>query len=239
MVKVNFVAARHKRRKKILKLAKGYFGSKSKLYKTANEQVMRSLQYAYRDRRQKKRNFRKLWITRINAGCVNNGMRYSSFIHGLTLAKVDINRKILSDLSYNEPHIFTDYINLAKKTLEEHEAKIQEKIKQTLKQQQEEQQQEEQQEFDNQEVNTENILINSKDKEIKKNNLETKKIKQKIDNKENLDKEKNKDIEKKLKKYLLSELKELAQKYEIKNISKLKKIELINILKDKMINQSE
>jgi large subunit ribosomal protein L20 len=117
MVKINFVNARHKRRKKILKLAKGYVGSKSTLYKTAHEQVMRSLQYAYRDRRQKKRNFRKLWITRINAGCVSHNISYSQFIHGLLLAKVEVNRKILADIAYQEPNMFTSYVELAKEYL--------------------------------------------------------------------------------------------------------------------------
>ncbi|WP_238055039.1 50S ribosomal protein L20 [Candidatus Phytoplasma ziziphi] len=118
MVKVNFVTTRHKRRKKVLKLAKGYFGSKSVLYKTANEQVMRSLQYAYRDRRQKKRNFRKLWITRISAGCLNNDIRYSQFMHGLLLSKVEVNRKMLADMVHNEPQMFSNYVDLSKKALE-------------------------------------------------------------------------------------------------------------------------
>ena len=84
-----------KRRKRVLKLAKGYFGSKHTLYKTANEQVMKSLQYAYRDRRQKKRDFRKLWITRINAAARMNGLSYSKLMHGLKLAGIEVNRKML------------------------------------------------------------------------------------------------------------------------------------------------
>jgi large subunit ribosomal protein L20 len=86
-----------KRRKRVLKLAKGYFGSKHTLYKTANEQVMKSLQYAYRDRRQKKRDFRKLWITRINAAARMNGLSYSKLMHGLKLAGIEVNRKMLAD----------------------------------------------------------------------------------------------------------------------------------------------
>lgn len=117
MVRINFVTARHKKRKKILKLAKGYVGSKSTLFRTAKEQVMRSLQYAYRDRRQKKRNFRKLWITRINAGCLNNNISYSKFIHGLALSKIEINRKMLADMAYNEPQMFVNYVNISKKAL--------------------------------------------------------------------------------------------------------------------------
>ena len=88
-----------KRRKKVLKLAKGYFGSKHTLYKVANQQVMKSLQYAYRDRRQKKRDFRKLWIARINAAARINGLSYSRLMHGLKLAGIEVNRKMLADLA--------------------------------------------------------------------------------------------------------------------------------------------
>ncbi|BAD04827.1 ribosomal protein L20 [Onion yellows phytoplasma OY-M] len=103
MAKISFTPARHRRRKKVLKMAKGYFGSKSTLYKTAHEQVMRSLQYAYRDRKQRKRDFRKLWISRINAGAMLCGMQYSYLMHGLALAKVDVNRKVLADLAHLQP----------------------------------------------------------------------------------------------------------------------------------------
>ncbi len=106
-----------KRRKAILKLAKGYFGSKRTLYKTANEQVMRSLAYAFRDRKQKKRNFRKLWITRINAACVINETKYSRFINGLNLAKVKVNRKMLADLAVNDPAGFTALVKAANKAI--------------------------------------------------------------------------------------------------------------------------
>ena len=111
-VKGGYTARR--RRKKILKLAKGYFGSKRALYRTAHEQVMRSLSYAYRDRKQKKRQFRKLWITRINAAAKLNNMKYSILIHGLALANVEVNRKVLADLAVNDPAGFTAYCNLAK-----------------------------------------------------------------------------------------------------------------------------
>ena len=96
-----------KRRKRVLKLAKGYFGSKHTLYKTANEQVMKSLQYAYRDRRQKKRDFRKLWITRINAAARMNGLSYSKLMHGLKLAGIEVNRKMLADLAVADAAAFT------------------------------------------------------------------------------------------------------------------------------------
>jgi ribosomal protein L20 len=102
------------RRKKVLKLAKGYFGSKHRLYKTAKEQVMHSLSYAYRDRRQKKRDFRKLWITRINAACRQNEISYSRFINGLTKAGVEVNRKMLSEIAINDPKAFTELVKAAR-----------------------------------------------------------------------------------------------------------------------------
>lgn len=106
-----------KRRKKVLKLAKGYFGSKSKLFKTAKEAVMKSGQYAYVGRKQKKRDFRRLWITRISAGCKANGMNYSTFMNGLKKAKIDINRKMLSELAIADPKAFTELTKTAAKAL--------------------------------------------------------------------------------------------------------------------------
>jgi len=103
---VNHVASRA-RRKKVLKEAKGYFGSKHRLYKTAKEQVMHSGAYAYRDRKQKKRDFRKLWITRINAACKNNGIQYKDLISGLKKKKSELNRKVLSDIAINNPEVFS------------------------------------------------------------------------------------------------------------------------------------
>jgi len=106
------------RRKKVLKLAKGYFGSKHKLYKTAKEQVMHSLKYAYRDRKQNKREMRKLWITRINAACRMNDISYSKFISGLNKAEVAINRKMLSEIAIDDAAAFTNLVNIAKAALE-------------------------------------------------------------------------------------------------------------------------
>ena len=105
------------RRKKVLKEAKGYFGSKHRLYKTAHEQVMHSGQYAFRDRRQNKRNFRKLWITRINAACRENEISYSKFISGLNKAGVVINRKMLSELAIDNKEAFSDLVSIAKDAL--------------------------------------------------------------------------------------------------------------------------
>ena len=91
-----------KKRRKIMKLSKGYFGAKSKLYRVARQAVMKSLSYAYVGRKHKKRDFRKLWIARINAACRLNGMSYSTFMHGLKLADVNLNRKVLADIAVND-----------------------------------------------------------------------------------------------------------------------------------------
>lgn len=105
----------HRRHKKILKLAKGYRGSKSKLYRVANQQVMKSGNYAYIHRRLKKRDFRRLWIARINAAARDNGISYSRMMHGLKVAGVDINRKVLAELAISDPGGFTQLAELAKK----------------------------------------------------------------------------------------------------------------------------
>ena len=106
------------RRKKVLKAAKGYFGSKHRLYKTAHEQVMHSGQYAYRDRRQNKRNFRKLWIARINAACREENISYSKFINGLNKASITVNRKMLSELAIDNREAFRDLVTIAKDALD-------------------------------------------------------------------------------------------------------------------------
>lgn len=107
----------HARHKRILKLAKGYRGSKSKLYRVANQQVMKSGNYAYAHRRLKKRDFRKLWIARINAAARDNGLSYSKLIHGLKVAGVDINRKMLAELAISDPPGFTQLAEVAKQSL--------------------------------------------------------------------------------------------------------------------------
>ena len=114
MARVKGAMMTRKRRNKILKLAKGCWGAKSKHYKMANEQVMKSLQYAYVGRRLKKRDFRQLWIARISAGCKLNGMNYSTFMHGLKLAGVEINRKMLAEMAVNDKAAFTQLTQLAK-----------------------------------------------------------------------------------------------------------------------------
>lgn len=105
------------RRKKILKMASGYFGSKHLLFKTAKEQVLHSLNYAFNDRRKLKSDYRKLWIRRINAACRMNDISYSKFMFGLKQANVNVNRKMLSELAINDPAAFADLVKLAKKTL--------------------------------------------------------------------------------------------------------------------------
>jgi large subunit ribosomal protein L20 len=117
MARVKGGIVRARRRKKILKLARGYFGSKHRLFKTGKEQVMKSLMYAYRDRRRKKRDFRRLWVTRINAGARMNGLSYSKFMHGLKLAGIDVNRKILADLAVTDAKAFSDLAAAAKQKL--------------------------------------------------------------------------------------------------------------------------
>ncbi len=117
MARIKGAMMTRKRRKKILGLAKGYWGSKSKHFKMANQAVMKSLTYAYIGRKNKKRDFRKLWITRISAACKLNGMNYSTFMHGLKLAGVDMNRKMLSEIAIHEPAAFTALCEKAKAAL--------------------------------------------------------------------------------------------------------------------------
>ena len=114
MARVKGAMMTRKRRNKILKMAKGYWGAKSKHFKMANEQVMKSLTYAYVGRKQKKRNFRQLWIARINAACKMNGMNYSTFMHGLKLAGIDMNRKMLSETAIHNPEAFKALCETAK-----------------------------------------------------------------------------------------------------------------------------
>jgi large subunit ribosomal protein L20 len=114
MARVKGALATRKRRKKILKLAKGYWGAKSKHFKMANQAVMKSLTYAYVGRKRKKRDYRQLWIMRINAGCKANGMNYSRFMHGLKLSGIDLNRKMLSEMAIHEPEAFSQLCGTAK-----------------------------------------------------------------------------------------------------------------------------
>ncbi|MBQ4427306.1 MAG: 50S ribosomal protein L20 [Oscillospiraceae bacterium] len=117
MARIKGAMMTRKRRNKTLRLAKGYWGAKSKHFKMANQAVMKSLTYAYIGRKQKKRDFRKLWITRISAGVKANGMNYSTFMHGLKLAGIDMNRKMLSEMAIHEPEAFAELVKVAKAAL--------------------------------------------------------------------------------------------------------------------------
>ena len=114
MARIKRAVNAHKKRRKVLKLAKGYWGAKSKQYRTASEQVRRSLRYAYEGRKMRKRDFRRLWITRINAACRLNGMSYSTFINGLKKKNIEVNRKMLADLAVNDADAFTPLGEIAK-----------------------------------------------------------------------------------------------------------------------------
>ena len=117
MARIKGAVTTRKRRKKVLKLAKGYFGAKSKLFKTAKEAVMKSYNYAYIGRRLKKRDFRRLWITRISAAAKMNGMNYSTFMNGLKKAGVNLNRKMLADMAVNDAKGFASLVKTASKAL--------------------------------------------------------------------------------------------------------------------------
>ena len=120
MARVKRSVPSRKRRRKTLARAKGYYGNKSRSYRSANEQVMHSLQYAYRDRRARKGEFRRLWIQRINAACRQNDTSYSRFINGLKLAEVDVDRKVLADLAVTDPAAFTALVEVANQATESH-----------------------------------------------------------------------------------------------------------------------
>ncbi len=117
MARIKGATMTRKRRNKVMKMAKGYYGSKSSLFKTAKQAVMKSGQYAYVGRKQKKRDFRRLWITRISAGCKMNGMNYSTFMNGLKKAGIELNRKMLSEIAIADPAAFTALTEKAKEAL--------------------------------------------------------------------------------------------------------------------------
>ncbi|MBR3788914.1 MAG: 50S ribosomal protein L20 [Clostridia bacterium] len=117
MARIKGATMTRKRRNKVLRLAKGYYGSKSKLFKTAKQAVMKSGNYAYIGRKQKKRDFRRLWIARISAACKMNGINYSTFINGLKKANIDLNRKMLSEIAIADPQGFTALVEKAKAAL--------------------------------------------------------------------------------------------------------------------------
>ncbi len=132
MTRVKGGSVAKNRRRKVLKQAKGYFGSKHRLFKTAQEQVFHSKEYAYRDRKANKRNFRKLWITRINAGCRANDISYSKFINGLNIAGIEINRKMLSELAIDDAASFTKLVNVAKEALKSGKKPVEKKVEEKV-----------------------------------------------------------------------------------------------------------
>lgn len=114
MPRANSSIPRHRRHRKIVKQAKGYYGARSRTFKSAKDAVIKAGLYAYRDRRQRKRQFRRLWITRINAACRINGIPYSAFIYALTIKRINLNRKILADMAVQDPQAFADLVNSVK-----------------------------------------------------------------------------------------------------------------------------
>lgn len=117
MARVKRGVIARRRHKKILKQAKGYYGARSRVFRVAKQAVIKAGQYAYRDRRQRKRDFRRLWITRINAACRQNDMNYSRFMNGLRMAGIELDRKILADIAVNDPQTFTQLVDQAKAAL--------------------------------------------------------------------------------------------------------------------------
>lgn len=205
MARVKNGAVTKARHKKVLKQAKGYFGSKHRLYKTAKEQLMHSGQYAYRDRKQKKREFRKLWITRINAACRQNDISYSRFIEGLTKAGVEVNRKMLSEIAINDPKTFTELVKVAR------DGKAGKVSK-------------------NEKVSTSEVAISGSDKKTAKTTskkTETKKEVTKDTTKKVAKKEEKEDLTK----LSLADLKAKAKDKGIKGYSTMKKADLIDALK--------
>ncbi len=202
MARVKNGAVTKARHKKVLKQAKGYFGSKHRLYKTAKEQLMHSGQYAYRDRKQKKREFRKLWITRINAACRQNDISYSRFIEGLTKAGVEINRKMLSEIAISNPEYFTELVKVAR------DGKAGKVTK-------------------NENVNSSEVTIASKNaKKSPAKKTTTKKVEEK---KEAV--KKTEDKKEDLSSLTLADLKKMAKEAGVKGYSTMKKADLITALK--------
>ncbi|MBQ6538924.1 MAG: 50S ribosomal protein L20 [Bacilli bacterium] len=210
MARVKNGAVTKARHKKVLKAAKGYTGSKHRLYKTAKEQLMKSGKYAYRDRKNRKRDFRKLWITRINAACRLNDISYSKFINGLNKAGVEVNRKMLSELAINDEKAFKALVDISKKGLDG-------KVKAT-------------------EVEATNeVTIGGKKTTTKKETVK-KEIKEKKETVKKEVKEKKAEVKAKVEekidyaKMTVAELKEVAKKKKI-SVTGLKKAEIIAALK--------
>lgn len=201
------------RRRKVLKRAKGFFGSKHALYRTANEQVMRSLRYEYRDRKQRKRQFRKLWITRINAACQLNDLKYSRFINGLAIAGITVNRKMLSELAVNDPKAFTELCEVAKKALKDGKVTIKGAVKEA------ENKVEKYAKIDVKNLGEQKLV---EPKKVVKKEEKVQEVRKEVKTPK-----KTKLSETELNKLTVAELKELAAKNNVKLASGLKKAEII------------
>lgn len=203
MARVKNGAVTKARHKKVLKQAKGYFGSKHRLYKSAKEQLMHSGQYAYRDRKNRKRDFRKLWITRINAACREHEMSYSQFINGLTKANVEVNRKMLSELAISDKEAFANFVKVAKEGLNNPQEK--------------------------KELTHDEYKVIGSDKKVEKVVKETTK-KEVKETKEVKEEKPVKEESKDLSKLTIAQLKEMAKAKKLTGYSTLKKAELVELL---------
>ena len=207
MARVKNGAVTKARHKKVLKEAKGYFGSKHRLYKSAKEQLMHSGQYAFRDRKQKKRDFRKLWITRINAACRENEISYSRFIEGLNKAGVEVNRKMLSEIAINDPKAFSELVKVAKQAKKDNKTVTKNEVKTEV-----------------------TVKAGSKKVETKTAKKETKEVKEeKVEKKTTAKKETKKEEKVDYSKMTVAELKEVAKSKKI-DTTGMKKADIVAAL---------
>ena len=206
MARVKNGAVTKARHKKVLKEAKGYFGSKHRLYKSAKEQLMHSGQYAFRDRKQKKRDFRKLWITRINAACRENEISYSRFIEGLNKAGVEVNRKMLSEIAINDPKAFSELVKVAKQAKKDNKTVTKNEVKTEV-----------------------TVKAGSKKSEAKTTKKEEVKTEEKVEKKVAAKKETKKEEKVDYSKMTVAELKEVAKSKKI-NTTGMKKADIVAAL---------
>ncbi len=207
MARVKNGAVTKARHKKVLKEAKGYFGSKHRLYKSAKEQLMHSGQYAFRDRKQKKRDFRKLWITRINAACRENEISYSRFIEGLNKAGVEVNRKMLSEIAINDPKAFSELVKVAKQAKKDNKTVTKNEVKTEV-----------------------TVKAGNKKAETKTAKKETKEVKEeKVEKKNTAKKETKKEEKVDYSKMTVAELKEVAKSKKI-DTTGMKKADIVAAL---------
>lgn len=220
MARVKSSVASRKRRKRTLKKAKGYFGSKRTLYRTANEQVMRSLRYSFIGRKQTKRNFRKLWIQRINAACRLNGTKYSQFIYGLNLADVEVNRKMLADMAVNDEMGFKTLVGISNEAIKTYPNGKKDKLNGKV-------------ETTQPKVKKEKPVVEAKKtKPEEKPVVEPEKVEIKKEPVAKAEKTEVKEDSVDLNSLTVAELKEMAKEKNLTNYSKLRKAELIEAIKE-------